>query len=60
MKCAGITKDTIYHKVPNGGLAILDHNSKIIAYAKLDMHQGENDWDYVRKDYRIGVDKADK
>ena len=47
------------HDLPNGGVAVLDVSDKMVCYNKNGKPTG-NDWDYVRKDFRMGVDKADK
>lgn len=49
--------DCITHNLPNDALAVVDADNKIIAYSRV---PSTNDWDWVRKDCRIGVDKADK
>tara|TARA_R110000824_G_scaffold305219_5_gene493073 strand:- start:940 stop:1140 length:201 start_codon:yes stop_codon:yes gene_type:complete len=47
------------HNLSNGGVAVIDICGKMVAYNKIGEPNGNN-WDYVRKDYRMGVDKADK
>lgn len=37
---------------PNGGLAILDKENKLIAYCKIKPNRVEI-WDWVRADYRL-------
>lgn len=53
MKC---TSKKNFQYVPNGGVAVLDENGKMIAYKKnpvIDVDGSmPNDYDWVRKDYR--------
>ena len=41
---------TSVHNVPNGGVAILDSNDKLVAYNKSGEPNGS--WDWVRQDCR--------
>jgi len=38
-------------KVPNGAIAFLDENGKMLAYRRNGIF-GPGNWDWIRKDYR--------
>jgi len=38
------------HVLPNGAGAVLDWDSKLVAYCRDGVPQSDNDWDWVRSD----------
>ena len=47
------------HYLPNGGVAVLDAENKMVAYNRSLLEQ-DGKFDWVRKDCRKGVDKNRK